>query len=147
MCSETPEVSGMISISDKMEVRKACDTVLRGLTSLGYGDRDQFAVRLAVEEAATNAIIHGNKEDPDKKTRIDYAVYKDRVSITVTDEGEGFDYTTVANCTDPDHVMRTGGRGVCLIKEFMDEISPNENGNSLTMVRFRGSCKGKGAQK
>ena len=147
MGSETPEVSGMISISDKMDVRKACDNILRNVESLGYGERDRFAVRLAVEEAATNAIIHGNKEDPDKKARIDYAVHKDRISITVTDEGEGFDYTTVANCTDPNHVTRTGGRGVCLIKEFMDEISCNEKGNSLTMVRFRGSYKGKGAQK
>jgi len=143
MNSETPEVSGMISISDKMDVRRACDNILRNVESLGYEERDRFAVRLAVEEATTNAIIHGNKEDPDKKVRIDYGVYKDRVSITVSDEGKGFDYSKVENCTEPDHIGRTGGRGVCLIREFMDEISPNENGNSLTMVRFRGSCKGK----
>ncbi len=137
MCDETPEVTGVISLSSKMEVRQACDDIVRAVKQFNYGEKDQFAVRLAVGEALTNAIIHGNKEDPEKKARIDYAVYRDKIHIEVTDEGDGFDYTRVDDCTKPDNIMRTGGRGVCLIREFMDEVKYAEQGNSLLMARHR----------
>ncbi len=142
MCDETPEVSGMITLSSRMDVRKACDDVVKVVKLLNYDERDLFAVRLAVEETLTNAIIHGNKEDPDKKARVDYVIYRDKVNITVSDEGEGFDCKQVDDCTQPNHLMRAGGRGVRLIQEFMDEVRYSDKGNSVQMVRFRGRNEG-----
>ena len=143
MSEETPEVTGTMKVYSRKDVRKACDDFIRVMQLFNFGNRDEFAARLSLEEAVTNAIIHGNKEDPQKAAFIEYAVYLDRLVITVTDEGEGFDLANLPDCTWPENRMHNGGRGVCIITRLMDEAKYNEKGNSLTMVRHRDSDKGK----
>lgn len=138
-----PKASGTIKLSDKSEIRKVCDALIGALWSLKYNEQDQFAIHLASDEAITNAIIHGNKEDPKKSVRVDYEVFTDKAIITVTDEGEGFDFRSLEDCTDPKHLLENHGRGVCLMRKFMDELSFSDKGNSVRMIRFRNSKKGK----
>jgi serine/threonine-protein kinase RsbW len=138
-----PKASGTITLSDKGEIRKVCDALLGVLWSLKYSEQDQFAIHLAADEAITNAIIHGNKEDPKKSVRVDYEVFTDKVIIKITDEGEGFDFRRLEDCTEPKHLLENHGRGVCLMRKFMDELSFADKGNSVRMVRFCGSKKGR----
>jgi len=143
MRKRKPKAAGTITLSSTGEIRKVCDALLGTLWDLKYDEQDQFAIHLAVDEALSNAIVHGNKEDPKKSVRVDYEVFKDRVNITVTDEGRGFDHKHIASCTDPLHLMENHGRGVCLMQRFMDELSFGEKGNSVRMTRFSGSKKGR----
>ena len=88
-----------------------------------------FCIRLCLEEALVNAVIHGNKCRPDSLVLLEIFDEGERCLIRIQDEGEGFNPEEVkmADCN------QLGGRGVCLIKEFMDEVQYNEAKNSLDM--------------
>ena len=133
----SPEVTGTIKVYSRKDIRKACDDLIRVVKLFGFQERDYFALRLSLDEALINAVVHGNKEDPSRVAFVEYAVHFDRVELTVTDQGEGFDHGNVESCTDPKNIMRPGGRGVCLIRKYMDKAEYNERGNSLHMVRRR----------
>lgn len=83
------------------------------------------ALLLAVTEAATNAIKHGNKCDAKKMVIIDVNVEGDTLKIIVKDEGEGFDPTKVPDPTEPDNLLKDSGRGLYLMKVYMSDIKFN----------------------
>jgi len=107
------------------------------LEKAGWEGRDLFHVRMAVEEAVVNAIEHGNKRDPDKIVKLDFRVSPELCYIDVTDQGQGFNPSELRDCTDEEFVDKPRGRGVMLIKELMSEVTYNEMGNRLTMIRKR----------
>jgi serine/threonine-protein kinase RsbW len=109
-------------------------------TALGahrYGPHDTFAIRTGFEEAANNAITHGNGGDPAKKATIDLRVGQGKVEITLQDQGPGFDYSHVADPTSKENLLKESGRGVMLIHSFMDEVHYNESGNRIRLVKYR----------
>lgn len=132
------------------------------LRAFNYSDETGlFQLSMAVTEATMNAMDHGNLElssalrtDSEsyaklRKERCQTPPYKDRrinlvadfstetVSITVKDEGRGFDPSTIPDPTDPENLMRENGRGLMLIYNFMDEVQHNAIGNEITMVKHR----------
>ncbi|MFH0963251.1 MAG: ATP-binding protein [Planctomycetota bacterium] len=108
--------------------------VLTSLVDLGFDDAQLFAVRLALEEAVTNAIKHGNKMDPSKKVTIRFKIDSEKVSFEVSDEGEGFDYNAVPDPTDDEHLELPHGRGLLLMRAYADEVTYNEAGNQVRLV-------------
>lgn len=112
------------------------NAILPVLTNKGYGERALFAVKLALEEAAINAIKHGNQLDDTKKVTVTFAMAEDRATISVMDEGEGFDPNDVPDPTDPDNLTATSGRGLALINAYMDEVSFDEGGRRINMVKY-----------
>ena len=102
-----------------------------------FGETDQFAVKLAVEEALVNAIKHGNQLDPDKRVRVRYAVDGETFQIHITDEGPGFNPDDVPDPTLPENLERCCGRGLLLIRKFMTEVSYHGCGNVVTMSKLR----------
>ena len=115
---------------------------------------------LAFEEALLNAVYHGNleldsalrEEDPNiyydlARERSELPEYRNRcvviqISISraearfrVLDEGRGFDPNSLPDPTDPDNIARASGRGLLLIRTFMDEVSHGEGGTEITMVK------------
>ncbi|MBN1916989.1 MAG: ATP-binding protein [Verrucomicrobia bacterium] len=112
------------------------------LDGYGYPPHDLFAIRTAFEEAATNAITHGNASDPAKCVHIDLSVCDSRVEMTVEDEGPGFDYTHVKDPTADENLCRAGGRGVMLIRAFMDEVHRNASGSRVRLVKYRSNRPG-----
>jgi serine/threonine-protein kinase RsbW len=111
--------------------------VLSKLEANGFDKDDIFAVHLALEEAFLNAVKHGNKMDPNKKVKIDYSVDSDKIEISLTDEGEGFEPSSVADPRFGEDLYKPGGRGLLLMNSYMDVVKFNEQGNSLYMVRYR----------
>lgn len=93
------------------------------------------AIRLALEEALTNAVVHGNNSDPNKKLRIDYEVNSSEVRIRIEDEGPGFDPTSLPDPTLPEYRMRPRGRGVFLMRNSMTQVTFLGRGNCVEMVR------------
>lgn len=107
------------------------------LQALGYGDKDVFAIRLALEEALVNAIKHGNGMDPDKTVRVHYRITPDRFDVRIADEGPGFDPTAVPDPTEEEFIERPCGRGLLLIRGFMSSVEYHGCGNVVTMSKLR----------
>jgi serine/threonine-protein kinase RsbW len=103
----------------------------------GFDEAQVFAIKLALEEALTNAIKHGNRMDPSKQVTIDYTVTDRAVRITVCDEGGGFSPERVPDPTADVNLEKPTGRGVMLIRAYMTEVHFNRAGNCITMVKRR----------
>lgn len=80
---------------------------------------------LTVTEATTNAIIHGNKCDIGKKVVIDVWIEKGNLMISIKDNGKGFDPSTLPDPTNTDNLLKDSGRGVYLMRVYMDDIKFN----------------------
>lgn len=125
--------------SDLGEVRLLQDRLEAALAAAGWTESEQFAIKLAVEEAVVNAIKHGNGMDPDKKVRIGYTITAARFDIRIEDEGPGFNPGDVPDPTTAEGIERPCGRGLLLINGFMDEVKYHGRGNVVTMTKNRGS--------
>ena len=125
------------------EVRQWLLSQLKGYQ---YCDDDVFAVHLAFEEAFYNAIKHGNKMDPHKKVQIDCVIGSDQIEISMSDAGCGFDPNAVPVCRTGDNLYKTEGRGILLMRSYMDVVEFNHDGNSVHMVRYRHKAKDKASQ-
>jgi len=137
MTSETPTTGSMVLESKPSALRGVCKRVLENLALRRFGEEDQFAVHLALEEAFNNAVEHGNRGDPTKTVRIDYTIDNQRIEMRLTDEGGGFDPRRVPDPRLDENLERGHGRGVLLINAYMDIVQYSPKGNSIHMVRFR----------
>ena len=98
-------------------------------------DGSEVDIEIALREALANAIIHGNEEDPQKRVRVSCRCNMEgEVTITIRDEGQGFEPYALADPTDPDNLLLTHGRGILLMHALMDSVSFDEGG---TVVRMR----------
>jgi serine/threonine-protein kinase RsbW len=100
-----------------------------GITKDNYGK-----ILVSALEAVNNAILHGNKLNPDKKVEIEISYKKGVLKIRIEDEGDGFIPDKVPDPTIPENIESVNGRGVFLMKHLADEILYNEKGNSVTIV-------------
>ena len=94
---------------------------------LGLDDESMHWTAMAVRESVVNAITHGNGSDPAKHVFIDYSVAYEPdppdFIVTVRDQGPGFDPETIKDPLTPENMLSTSGRGVFLIRQFMDDVS------------------------
>ncbi len=79
-------------------------------------------------------MLYGNNSDPQKRVRVEVTVRVEEIAVRVTDQGVGFDPTTVPDPTLPDNISKSGGRGIFLMRSLMDEVRFNDQGNSVTLV-------------
>ncbi|MBA7571741.1 Anti-sigma F factor [subsurface metagenome] len=91
-------------------------------------------VLLATIEAANNAIVHGNKLDPEKTVMVEIRKGKDRIEIYVEDQGEGFNYMRIPDPTAPENIENIHGRGVFLMKQLSDEVNFYKNGTKVQIL-------------
>src|SRR5262249_49636051 len=95
---------------------------------------NNFEIEIAVREALANAIVHGNQEDPYKHVFVKCRCGADGdTSITIEDEGNGFRSNSVPDPTLPENQLQTHGRGLYLIKMFMDEVDFEQGGSVVHM--------------
>jgi serine/threonine-protein kinase RsbW len=95
---------------------------------------DTFAnMMTCLNEAVSNAIMHGNKQDPDKKVIVNAEIDGRRIVWTVTDEGPGFDPNYIPDPTAPENLESLTGRGVFIIKQLADQCVFNGRGNELEL--------------
>jgi serine/threonine-protein kinase RsbW len=105
-------------------------------------DIEMLDIEIAVREALANAIIHGNRQDPQKSVYVSLTFgMGGEVSLTIRDEGCGFDTFVVADPTARDTLMLKHGRGIHLMRALMDEIKFDRDG---TVVRMRKSLRKRG---
>jgi len=115
--------------------REVQHRIHRALQDNGFQGQSFFAINLALEEALTNAIKHGNRLDPGKKVRVTATVTPLRVEITVEDEGPGFDRTRVPDPTRDENLEKCSGRGILLIEAYMNRVTWDRGGRRLRMIK------------
>ena len=90
------------------------------INKFGDVDEDEVDIQIALREALSNAIIHGNRENPCKRVYVTCRLSMDgEVLLTVRDEGEGFDSCAIPDPTDPENRLVSNGRGIYLMRSFM----------------------------
>ncbi len=123
--------------SDRDEIDRIQQVILLALAGYGYDDAACFAVRTAIEEAVSNAIHHGNDNDPRRKVTIEYAADEASIEIEIEDEGSGFDPESVPDPTRPENVDIPSGRGIMLMRVYMNEVEFTASGNRVRMRYVR----------
>ncbi len=127
--------------SDISAAQQLQERIIRSLEEFGYSPRDVFCMRLAIEEAVTNAIKHGNRRDVSKKVMIHCRVDCDRVHLVVEDEGAGFCPDDVPDPTADENLDKPSGRGIRLMQSFLTSVEYNDKGNRVTLVKHREPAK------
>jgi len=120
---------------------------MRFVSRFRVADDNNVEIELALREALVNAIVHGNEQDPRKRVYVNCRCTTDgEVSITVEDEGHGFENDAVPDPTSPENLLRTHGRGIYLIRTLMDEVD-FEQGGSVVRMRKRANTGSDTARK
>jgi len=117
------------------------ETVLREAQELGFDEDDQHRIGMSVRECMVNAVVHGNCYNARKKVHVTVSRAPDRLAVTITDEGEGFDLNSLPDPLANENLLRHSGRGLLLIQAFMDEFqmrAREPKGTEVKMVKYVG---------
>lgn len=125
----------VIVSNDLAATKHAERAVLEEAARCGFCENTAFAIKLALEEAFTNAFRHGNKCDPRKHIIVRYEVTAEHIEIEVEDEGDGFDPNQVPDPTQPEFIDRPHGRGIMLMRAYLDAVEYNASGNAVRLVK------------
>ncbi len=123
--------------SEPIACRQVIGLILDQLKEHTWEESECFGIHLALDEALTNASIHGNKADTSKHIEIRCSLSHTRFFIEITDQGNGFDPEAVPDPTDEEHLTIPSGRGVMLMKSYMANVYYNDRGNTVTMEHQR----------
>ena len=108
----------------------------------GFEEDDLLKIGMAVRESVVNAVVHGNRYNANKKVSFSVVKNPQRLTVRVADEGEGFDYEDVPDPLAPENLMRSSGRGIFLIRSFMDELLIRRlepGGMEFVLVKYLGA--------
>jgi serine/threonine-protein kinase RsbW len=137
MISDLPISRSVVVSSMPAAIADVYRNMVPDLQTQHFSEEDIFAVHLALEEAFINAVKHGNKMEPNKAVKIDYAVERDKIEICITDEGVGFDPEVIPDPRYGDNLYKPAGRGMLLMRSFMDVVEYVGRGNSVKMIRYK----------
>lgn len=134
-----PKMHARLSVpQDSDAVEDARAQVAAAMEALNYPRASVFAVRVAIEEAMSNAFNHGHRTLPAGTPIIlEYHAEADRVAVAIEDQGPGYVPNAVPDPTLDENLERTSGRGLFLIRAYMSEVRHNARGNRLEMVYLR----------
>lgn len=110
--------------------------VMQEAQKLGFEEEEQHQVAMAVRECMVNAVVHGNRYSKKKKVHLDIERSEKNLTITVGDEGDGFDLSSLPDPLSPENLLRQSGRGILLIRAFMDEFDLHPRPGGGTEVRL-----------
>jgi len=111
--------------------------VLTEVAQRNWGKHDLFSIHLALDEALVNAMKHGNRLDPDKRVHVLCRMSNDLLQIEVCDQGAGFDPASIPDPTEEGRIDCPGGRGIMLMRSFMDRVEYNGPGNRVLLEKRR----------
>ncbi|MFH1791272.1 MAG: ATP-binding protein [Candidatus Omnitrophota bacterium] len=123
--------------SDQAMIRVVSQEILEYVEKTVHGiDKDVlFDIRLCIEEAVRNAMVHGNRQNKDLPVYVSYGVEAGKFMLTIEDHGSGFNPAKVPDPTADENLYKEGGRGVFIIHKLMDNVRYNEKGNRVTMEK------------
>lgn len=137
------ETFARLEFSSSVEMLEIVSIVTERLGRLaGLDDDSLHWVNMAVRESVINAVTHGNKSDQSKRVFVEFESSSSsepaQLKVRVRDQGAGFDPQALADPLSPDNILKSGGRGVFLIRNFMDEVvleRTPQGGMEIRMVK------------
>ena len=133
-----PRVYELNLESDLKNVEAADEMSRRASSTAGFDEDDRQRIEMAVHESLINAIWHGNKNDRSKKVSVKFEIFEDRLEVRVRDQGNGFDPTHIPNPLAAENLLNISGRGIFLIRSFMDDFRVEKaasGGTEVTMIK------------
>lgn len=128
-----------VTLETRLEsVDLAESIVMRVAKASGFGDEDVHKIGMAVREGVINAYNYGNQQDRQKKILLTLELNPEKMVVRVLDEGKGFELAEVPDCLSEENLLRTSGRGLFLIRAFMDEFTVQRGpvgGAEVVMVK------------
>lgn len=122
--------------STLQSVDNAETIVLKAARDLGFDEDDQHQIGMSVRECMVNAVVHGNRYNANKKVHLSIAAAPDHLAVTIGDEGTGFDMSSLPDPLAEENLLRQSGRGILLIRAFMDEFDLHPRAGGGTEVRL-----------
>lgn len=117
------DISKTVRFPSRIENLEKIEQVSSKIASdAGFDESTVDDISIALTELVNNAIHHANKDNPDKKVTVVFTVGKDKLSISVRDEGNGFSPKNVGNPLEPNNIMSDSGRGLYLVEALMDDV-------------------------
>ena len=110
------------------------------VNDMGFDKEASEQINLAVIEAAVNAFKHGNNEDSSKRTRFEFILGREELTVIVEDQGVGFNRESVADPLDPSNLLKSSGRGIFLMETCMDSVTYEGSGRIVKMVKSKPSA-------
>jgi serine/threonine-protein kinase RsbW len=95
-------------------------------------------IMISVTECVSNAIIHGNQNNPKKNVNLELKFLDDQLKFIIEDEGNGYDQDNIADPTAPENIKNYGGRGVFIMKHLSDEVAFEDNGRKTVLTFYMG---------
>ncbi|HET7113179.1 MAG TPA: ATP-binding protein, partial [Pyrinomonadaceae bacterium] len=117
-------------------VATAAAAVAEFLNRSGFSEEASFGIDMAVREAVTNAVVHGNRKDENKTVDVTLKSSPDAVEISVHDQGAGFNPEDVPDPTAAENILKASGRGIFFMRSFMDEVDWSIRPGGGTTVRM-----------
>jgi len=124
--------------SDLKNVEVAEEITRRVAATAGFDEDEQQRIEMAVHESMINAIWHGNKNDSSKSVWLQFKIHRDRLEIRIRDQGNGFDPKHIPDPLENENLLNVSGRGIFLIRSFMDEFRVEHvhgAGTEVTMIK------------
>jgi len=114
--------------------------VSRIVEAIGLAEEDRHRLGMAVRESMVNAVVHGNRYNSEKSVQLRIAQEPDRLIVQITDEGEGFELSSVPDPLAQENLLRQSGRGILLIQAFVDEFQvrrrDGRDGTEVRLVKY-----------
>jgi serine/threonine-protein kinase RsbW len=134
-------MSGTFLLKDKIptdlnRVNSFVEEIAKKILSLAGSEEEAFKVKLALEEALTNAMRHGNSLEAEKLVNVRIEASKEKIVVDVHDEGKGFDFRVLPDPTDKDYSDRPSGRGIFLMRKLMDTVEFYDAGSGVKMTKL-----------
>ena len=120
------------------EMDKAAAVILSAMDSLGFPDESIRKMKIILTELFANAIYHGNDGDHSKKVTVGHIIDKNMVKISIMDEGKGFAPSQIPDPTLPENLVKDCGRGLFIVRSYVDGMEFNTLGNRVTVLKYNG---------
>ncbi len=132
----TEETTELVLPSRIESIAQAADEAAKVVRRAGLSSDAAFGVDMAVREAVTNAVLHGNRQDETKTVEVEFRDSPRQLVITVRDRGAGFNLEEVEDPTDAQNILKTSGRGILFMRTFMDDVEWSQHPEGGTVVRM-----------
>lgn len=124
-----------LEIGSRFPMMETADVLVGHLARVaGFDDDSIDDIRVAVDESVANAITHGNRLDEAKRVTLEFVLLRDGLEVRTHDEGAGFDPTAVPDPLATENLLKSGGRGILLMRSLMDEVRCSRSASGGTQM-------------
>ena len=137
--SEATESVDRLLESKLDSVDDAEELVVQLAEKAGFDEDDVHKIAMSVRETMVNAVVHGNQYSAHKKVHVSVSKGPDRLTIIIADQGKGFDMNGVPDPLSEENLLRHSGRGMFLIRAFMDDMQVRKlspSGTEVTLTKY-----------